>query len=200
MTQTAQLGAGTLLWDDYGIRTPRILVDLSTSTYVTIRLFTMFVEPGDVLILTGEANLTNNVGRTATGAVTGTRYPVGIATSLWVYDANAPSNLRAATWVRLGTNGENATVDGHHIQQGLTRPYVVPADWDPTHQMGIVLRVDAHSTGWDDNGGADFVVVEKHGVLMVARYRAKADDPRWLTLAELEGRVAALEQPTGGGA
>lgn len=193
MTQVAPLGAGTLIWDDYGIRTSKLLVDLSTSTYVTIRLFTMFVEAGDALVVTGEANLTNNVGRAADGAVTGKQYPVGIATSLWVYDANAPSDVRAATWLRLGTNGENATVDGHHIQQGLTRPYVVPADWNPTHQMGVVLRVDVHSTGWDDNAGADYVLVEKHGVLMVQRYRATADDPRWLTLAELEGRVAALE-------
>lgn len=174
MVAGAPMGAGAgLFWDDYGIRTTRLRVDLPADTYVNIRLFTMPVQAGDLLVLTGEVNLTSNVGRAADGTVTGKRYPVGVATSLWVYDANAPADQRPATYLRLGTNGENVTPEGHHIQQGLTRPYIVPSDWDPSHQAGIVLRVDVHSTGWDDNppAGSDFVLVEPHGLLMCARYR-----------------------------
>ena len=136
-----------LLVDDYGRRTDKIQVRGAPGTYVTVRLFTTFVAEGDTLLITGETVLTNNTGRDYPSQEWRSdlaHYPVGIATSLWIYDANAPAAERPATWLRLGTNGENCTVEGHHIAQGLQRPYQVPAGWDPTHQMGIVLRVDAH--------------------------------------------------------
>lgn len=195
MTVIAPLDRGTkLIWDDFGRRTDKVKVDLVTDSYATIRLFTMFVQPGDTLVVTGELNLTNNTGRSLTSpyAITGTRYAVGVAASLWVYDANAPAADRAATWYRLGTNGENVTPDGHHIQQGLTRPYVVPATWDPTHQMGIVLRVDVHSTAAGSNSTPDYVLVETHGVLMAMQYPASVPvDP---ALAELQEQVALLTE------
>lgn len=199
MAKTAPMGPGSdLFWDDGGPHATKLRVDLPTNTYVNIRVFTMPVQAGDLLVLTGEVNLTSNVGRAADGTVTGKQYPVGVATSLWIYDASGPPEQRPATYLRLGTNGENVTPDMHHIQQGLTRPYVVPAGWDPAHQIAILLRVDVHSTGWDDNppAGSDYVLVEKHGVLMCARHRQPTDDPRWAQLAELEERVAALESPT----
>lgn len=198
---------GRLLADDYGRRTDKMKVLGQPGTYVTIRLFTMFVAPGDSLEITGEVNLTNNTGRDLPGQdrIAGyVAYPVGIATSLWIYDANAPAAERPATWLRLGTDGENATVDGHHINQGLSRPYQVPETWDPTHQMGIVLRVDAHSTGWDDNPVPDYMIVEKHGTLHVKHWpKLVPADPDVAVLEEqvasLAARVAALEN-TGTGA
>lgn len=203
MTLSAPLGpGGTLFWDDAGIRYFKIKVDLPSETYSSIRLFTLDVRAGDTLVVTGEVNLTTSVGRNpTTGALTGKEYPVGVGTSLWVYDASAPADIRPSTWQRLidGTNGENVTPDMHHIQQGLTRPHVVPADWDPTHKLGVVLRVDVHSSGWDDNPTPDYVLVERHGVLMCARWRQPEpapDDPRWSRLAALEARVTALEVPT----
>lgn len=168
---------GQLLADDHGRRTDKIRVRGLPGTYVTVRLFTMFVAPGDTLLVTGEANLTNNTGRDADQDPIGgyVRYPVGVPTSLWVYNANAPADLRPATWRRLGTTAENATVDGHHIHQGLQRPYTVPADWDPIHQMGIVLRVDAHSSG--SNPAPDYVLVETHGTLHVQHWPMIIQEP-----------------------
>jgi hypothetical protein len=186
---------GVLFWDDYGIRTTAMKVDLPTSTYHKIRVFTVPVQPGDLLVVTGEVNLTTNVGRNDDGVITGKQYPVGCGTSVWVYNASGPPELRPATYVRLGTNGENVTTDGHHLQQGLTRPWIVPATWNPAHQVGILLRVDVHSTGWDDNlpAGSDEVLVENHGTLMCARYRTPDEDPRW---ADVERRLADLEAKT----
>lgn len=205
MTASAPLGRGSqLVWDDFGRRVDKVKVDLVTDTYVNIRLFTMFVSPGDALIVTGEMNLTNNTGRSLTApyAVTGSRYAVGVAASLWVYDANAPVADRPATWIRLGTSGENVTPDGHHIEQGLTRPYRVPDTWDPTHQMGIVLRVDVHSTAAGSNATPDYVLVETHGVLMAMRHLAVPPaDPDMVALQDqindLFARVAALTPQEG---
>jgi hypothetical protein len=189
---------GRLVVDDYGRRTSKVKVLGAPGTFITVRLFTMFVAPGDTLLITGELNLTNNTGRDADeDRITGYKqYAVGVATSLWIYDANAPAPVRPATWMRLGTNGENSTADGHHIAQGLTRPFTVPADWDPAHQLGVVLRVDAHSTGWDDNPVADYMLVETYGTLHVQHWPSEVPpDP---ALAALEARVAALETTTGG--
>jgi hypothetical protein len=163
---------GRMVVDDYGRRTDKVMVRGAPGTFVTIRLFTMFVAPGDTLEIVGELNLTNNTGRDADqDRITGYKqYAVGVATSLWIYDANAPAAERPATWLRLGTNGENCTAEGHHIAQGLTRPHTVPDTWDPTHQMGIVLRVDCHSTGWDDNPVRDYMLVETHGTLQVRQW------------------------------
>jgi hypothetical protein len=194
---------GRLLVDDHGRRTDKVKVVGSPGTFITVRLFTTFVAPGDTLLITGEANLTNNTGRTLPGQdrIPGhDQYAVGVATSLWVYDANAPAEERPATWRRLGTNGENCTADGHHIQQGLTRQFVVPDDWDPAHQIGVVLRVDAHSTGWDDNPVRDYMIVEQHGCLLVQHWpKLVPADPDVAVLEEqvasLTGRVTALETP-----
>jgi hypothetical protein len=197
MTTVMPMGPARVVSDDFGRRTDKLVVRADPGTYVTIRLFTMFVAPGDTLVITGEMNLTNNTGRNLAGAVTGTRYDVGIAASLWIYDANAPADLRPATWLRLGTNGENVTVDGHHIEQGLTRAYRVPDTWDPTHQIGIVLRVDAHSTAAGSNTTPDYVLVETHGVLMAMHYPLVTPaDPAVVALQQqvtaLAAQVAAL--------
>lgn len=163
-----------LVVDDYGRRTDKVYVKGAPGTFITVRLFTMFVAEGDTLLITGELNLTNNTGRDADqDMIPGYEaFGAGIATSLWIYDANAPAAERPATWLRLGTNGENCTVEGHHIAQGLQRPYQVPAGWDPTHQMGIVLRVDAHSTAYKANPVPGYFIVEKHGTLHVEHWPA----------------------------
>lgn len=170
---------GRLLTDDFGRRTEKVKVLGAPGTFTTVRLFTLFVAPGDTLLITGEVNLTNNTGRDADqDRIPGyDQYAVGIATSLWIYDANAPAAVRPATWKRLGTNGENCTADGHHIAQGLTRGFRVPDDWDPAHQLGAVLRVDAHSTGWDDNPVRDYMIVEEHGTLLVQQWPLVVESP-----------------------
>lgn len=178
MTANACMGAASdLFWDDQPPRATRLLVDLVTTSYVNIRVITVPVQASDLLVITGELNLTQNTGRDEDGTVTGRQYAVGVGTSLWIYDASAPAAERAATWLRLGTNGENVTPEGHHIQQGLTRPYVVPADWAPGHTAAVVLRADVHSTGHDSNRRRDVVFVEQHGVLMCARYRPLKEAP-----------------------
>jgi hypothetical protein len=78
----------------------------------------------------------------------------------------------------------------------------VPDDWDPAHQLGVVLRVDAHSTGWDDNPVPDYMLVETYGTLHVQHWpRLIPADPEVAvleeTVATLAERVAALESPTG---
>lgn len=198
MSLTAPLGlTADLFWDDYGRRTTGIPVDLSSDTPVTIRLFTVPVLAGDILVIDGEVNVTNDVGRDPAKGLT--RYTCGIGCHLWIYDANEPAITRPATWVKIGSQGENVTVDGHHLVMNIRRPYVVPAGWQAGHQIGVVLQADAHSTAWNANGGGEKITVENNGVLMCTRNRLTLDTLSTAVgdlaedLATLAARVAALE-------
>lgn len=163
-----------VFYDELGVRTRKIPVDLSTSTQVLIRYVIVPVKPGDMLIAYGEVNVTNDVGRASPDHV---RYNVGIGTSLHRYDGHAQAGaVRAATWERLAITGENVTPSGHHLTQNIMAPWVrVPDDWPEGHSAVIALMVDAHSTGWDDNYplGGEHITVEQHGSAIVWRYRQR---------------------------
>ena len=164
MTTNRPMGTGTMFWDDAGIRTTKIPIDLSSGSQVKIRVITVPCQPRDLLEVTGEVNMTNDTGPIGYGA--------GIATQLWLYDASTPPDEdRAATWRLLGQNGQNITRDLHHMQQGLTRVYVIPDEWVPGRSAGISLSCDAHSTAWNRNGGGEHITVEKQGCLIARRWR-----------------------------
>lgn len=196
------LSNGEDFTDPFGIRATKIPVDLSTGTPVKVRYYALPVQAGDYLKVHGALDVTNDAGR---DTVKGIRYTVGIGISLWYYDASAPTtpvDLRAASWRQIGdSRGMNVTVDLHHLAMDIDAEVTVPADWTPGHQIGVVLRADAHSTAWNKNSptGGDWIDVEDHGCLTVTRYRDSppaVDDPRW---AALEARIAALESTTGTG-
>lgn len=198
MSRTLNLGED--FTDTFGLRTTKIPVDLSTGTPVKVRYYAMPVQAGDYLKVHAEIDVTNDAGR---DTAKGIRYTVGIGVSLWYYDASAPTtpvDLRAASWRQIGdSRGMNCTVDLHHLAMCISGTLTIPADWQPGHSAGIVLRADAHSTAWNSNSatGGDFITVEDHGCLDVTRYRdtpPPVDDPRWATL---EARIAALESRTG---
>jgi hypothetical protein len=183
--------------DTFGLRVKKIPVDLSTGTPVKVRYVLLpGTVAGDYLKVHAEIDVTNDAGRDTTKGI---RYTCGIGISLWLYDASAPTtpvDLRTPSWRQLGdSRGMNVTVDLHHLAMCISAEYTIPDDWQAGHQPCVVLRADAHSTSWNVNSptGGDWVDVEDHGGLTVARYRDSAppvDDPRW---ADLEGRVTALE-------
>lgn len=168
MTVNAPLcSTGQIYWDDAGIKTTKIPIDLSSGSQVKIRVITVPCNPGDLLKVTGEVNMTNDTGPN--------EYAVGIATQLWLYDASTPpEENRLATWRLLGQNGENIIPEVHHMQQGLTRVYIVPDAWVPGRSAGITLSCDAHSDGYNRNGGGEFIKVETQGSLIAERWRAGA--------------------------
>lgn len=164
MTLNLPMGTGTMFWDEAGIKTTKIPIDLSSGSQVKIRVITVPCLPGDLLEVTGEVNMTNDAGPI--------EYAVGIATQLWLYDASTPpTEDRQATWRLLGQNGENIIPEVHHMQQGLTRVYVIPSTWVPGRSAGISLSCDAHSDGYNRNGGGEFIKVETMGCLIARRWR-----------------------------
>lgn len=165
MTLNQPMTNGVLYWDDYGIRTTKIPIDLSSGSQVKIRIITVPVLAGDLLKISGEVNLTNDANRPP-------GYTVGIATQLWLYDASTPPEEdRQATYRLIGQRGDNITPLGHHAGLGVgPRPYVIPAGWVPGRSAGITLSCDAHSTG-EPAGNNDHITVETQGCLIVERCR-----------------------------
>lgn len=164
--------------DTFGLRATKIPVDLSTGTPVKVRYVLLpGTVGGDYLKVRGEIDVTNDAGR---NTAKGIRYTVGIGISLWLYDASAPVtpvDLRTPSWRQLGdSRGMNVTVDLHHLAMDITATYTIPDDWPAGHVPCVVLRADAHSTQWNVNSptGGDWIDIEDHGCLEVARYR---DDP-----------------------
>lgn len=148
------------------------------------------VDAGDFLEIDGWQRVTNDIGPV--------RYTTGVGYWVEVYDVD--DGLTTAdpdrVWLRVSSlNGQN--VDRsivHHLPLTLSGAnWTVPADWPPGHRAVVCFRADAHSTGWDDNGGGDKITVDDYGVLTVRRWRPWVDDPRW---ADVEQRLAALENPT----
>lgn len=168
-----RLTNGEAFSDPTGLRTTRIPVDLSALTPVRLRAYALPVQAGDYLRIHAELDVTNDAGRPT---ATGIRYTVGIGAALWWYNPNLPTtpvDLRADSWRLIASRGMNCTVDMHHLAMCISGELTIPDDWEPDRQVGIALRVDAHSTQWNANSkaGGDYVTAEDRGELSVIRYR-----------------------------
>lgn len=128
------------------------------------------VDAGDVLDVDGRQRVTNDVGRDG-----GTRYTVGVSYYLGAYDLDDGVAYGDKTWVQLGpSNGDNVTVDRHHMPMHLSAVWQVPADWPAGHRIVVAFRADAASTQWAANGGTDHVTVDNLGALTVRRWKPGA--------------------------
>ena len=135
-----------------------IPVDLSPDTPVRTMRVVVPVEPGDVLDVTAEGRVTNDVG-----------YNVGVGSRLQWYDVDdGIAWPHAWPWPQLGTpTGDNVPPQRHHMPLTLTRVYQVPASWPAGHRMVVNLMVDAHSTAWRSG---DTLTVDAYGQLVVRRW------------------------------
>lgn len=120
------------------------------------------VAPGDVLVVTGRARVTND---------TNPGYTVGVGYHLWQYDCDNGLGS-SGTWTQISTScGDNVTRDRHHMPLLTDTVYTVPADWPAGHRMVVVLRGDAMSTAAD---GQSITVDQAYGQLTVRRYTPAA--------------------------
>lgn len=126
-------------------------IDLSTSTLVEVLSVNVGpVDPGDVVRVMADAGVTNDTGRDNDDrAVIGTRYTVGVGYNL-AYGTETGSGTKFGQ-----SNGENVTVDTHHLVLNIARMLEVPSTWTPGEEMEVRLMVDAHSTAWNANAGKD---------------------------------------------
>lgn len=153
-TDPLQAESGSLLRG--ALETSEIPVDLSTSSYRTLyRVVLGPVSRGDMLKVTGEARVTNDVGYPD-----GRRYTVGVGWHLWVYSYTNPLRTQGTWWRISHLMGENVTVDMHHMPLSITTLAKVPDDWTDGDRPVIVLRADAHSTAWNYNDGSDVLTVD----------------------------------------
>lgn len=138
-----------------------IPVDTSASTG-TVRVMRVVVpvQAGDVLDITAEARVTNNVG-----------YNVGVGSYLAWYDVDDGVPWpHAQPWPRIGTaTGDNVNPQRHHMPITLTRAYIVPGTWPAGHRMVINLMVDGHSTAAQSG---DALTVDPYGQMIVRRWSA----------------------------
>ncbi|WP_395109772.1 hypothetical protein [Actinomadura sp. SCN-SB] len=138
-----------------------IPVDKSASTG-TVRVMRVVVpvKAGDVLDITAEARVTNDVG-----------YNCGVGSYLAWYDVDdGIAWPHAQPWTRIGTStGDNVDPQRHHMPLTLTRAYVVPASWPDGHRMVINLMVDGHSTAAQSG---DTLTVDDYGQMIVRRWTA----------------------------
>jgi hypothetical protein len=144
--------------------TTGIPIDLSSGTPRTVFAVTVGpVNPGDMVRVISDANVTNDTGVTLVGGVrkvTGTRYKVGVSYHI-AYSAVGGTPVRAGTSV-----GENCTVETHHLVLNIARMFKVPATWTPGAEMVVMMRVDAHSSAWKANGGKELLRVEPYGAIL----------------------------------
>lgn len=151
-----------------GLECTAIPVDLSSSSYRTLyRVVMGAVSPGDMLQVTGEARVTNDVG-----VPDGRRYTVGVGWHLWIYDYNNELKTAGPWWRISQLMGENVTPDLHHLPLHISTLHRMPDDWPDGHRPVVVLRADAHSTAWNYNGGGDTLTVDAgYGQLIVEHYK-----------------------------
>ncbi|AVV46473.1 hypothetical protein PYK79_41575 [Streptomyces sp. ID05-04B] len=151
------------------LETSEIPVDLSSSSYRTLYRVVMGpVSRGDMLKVTGEARVTNDVG---VGIPNGKRYTVGVGWHLWIYDYSNPLKTAGPWWQISQLRGQNVTVDMHHMTLAVTTLAEVPDDWTDGHRPVVVLRADAHSTAWNYNGGNDTLTADAgYGQLIAKHY------------------------------
>jgi hypothetical protein len=144
--------------------TTGIPIDLSSGTPRTVFAANIGpVNPGDMVRVISDANVTNDTGVTLVNGVrkvTGTRYKVGVSYHI-AYSTTGGTPTRAGTSV-----GENCTVETHHLVLNVARMMKVPADWTPGAEMVVMMRVDAHSSAWKANGGKELLRVEPYGAIL----------------------------------
>ena len=199
ITTSEMVPAGAYVSTDNTAAAAGLPVDGVTTTWRTVYRVVAPCPPGDLFQVHAEASFTNDVGvDPGTRKVVGTRYTVGVGIHLWYYDVDydGPVALNDRM-VRIGdSEGENVTVDTHHLPLDITRWLAVPDTWPVGHRIAFALRADAHSSLWKANGGGDVLTVDRLGLIGAQRWTVPApvvDDPRWQQLAALETRVAALE-------
>lgn len=174
MTALASTAAQTLsgVQSTDGLETTDLPVDLSTNTpRYLFRLTTGTLQGGDLLDIDAWARVTNNVGYPG-----GTRYTVGVGWYVKAYlYATPPWNGGPAAWNISPLNGENVTVDMHHMPLHTSTLYKVPAQYDG-QRLTIALMADAHSTAWAANGGGDTLDVDAgYGQLIVRRWSTPSE-------------------------
>lgn len=150
------------VYADDELVTTGIPVDLSPDTPVRLMRVVVPVSAGDVLDITAEARVTNDVG-----------YNIGVGSRLQWYDVDDGVPWpHAQPWTPIGTpTGDNVPPQRHHMPLTLTRVYRVPDDWPSGHRMVINLMVDAHSTAWKKG---DRLTVDPYGQLVVRRWTQQA--------------------------
>lgn len=156
-TQSGQVLAGVI--SDDQVVSSTIPVDLSTNT--PARIMRVVVEPtvaGDVLDITGEIRVTNDLG-----------YTVGVGLHLRWYDLDDGVPWpHAQPWTQIKTpTGDNVFSPRHHMPLTMSRLYQVPAAWEAGHRMTVNLLADAHSTAWKTG---DKLTVDAYGELIVRRW------------------------------
>lgn len=141
------------------LETTGIPVDLPTTTYRTLyRVVLGAVSPGDVLDITGEARVTNDVG-----------YTVGVGWHLWIYDYNNSLKTNGPWWRISPLMGDNVdTAVRHHMPLHISTLHRMPDDWPDGHRPVVVLRADAHSTAWQ--AGDTLTVDAGYGQLIVRHW------------------------------
>ncbi|GAA4226121.1 hypothetical protein GCM10022254_10090 [Actinomadura meridiana] len=127
--------------------------------------------PGDVLDVTAEVRVTNDLS-----------YTVGVGSRLRYYDCDDGLPYPHGTWIEIPTpTGDNVTpitsayAGRHHMPITLTRVYRVPETWPVPftegdyigpHRMAINLMVDAH---WGNYHSGDRLKVDPYGQQLVVR-------------------------------
>ncbi|MEV4000989.1 hypothetical protein [Actinomadura sp. NPDC049753] len=146
------------LYADDAVVASTIPVDLSPDTPVRTMRVVVPVAAGDVLDVTAEGRVTNDLA-----------YNVGIGSRLQWYDVDdGIAWPHAWPWTTIGTpTGDNVDPQRHHMPLTLTRAYTVPADWPAGHRMVINLMVDAHSTAWRSG---NTITVDAYGALIVRKW------------------------------
>lgn len=140
------------------LETTAIPVDLPTTTYQTLyRVVLGPVEPGDILDVTGEARVTNDVG-----------YTIGVGWHLWMYDYSDPLRSAGLWWRISQLMGDNVDPTRHHMPLHISTLYQMPADWPAGHRPVVVMRADAHSTAWQS--GDTLTVDAGYGQLIVRHW------------------------------
>jgi hypothetical protein len=147
-----------------------IPIDLSSNTHKTVHAVNVGpVNPGDMVRVIADANVTNNTGRDPkTKAITGQRYTVGVGYHL-AYSTPGGSPSRFGSLL-----GENCTVDTHHLVLNIARMFKVPTTWTPGAEMVVMMRVDAHSSAWAKNGGKELLRVEPYGAILFDVWQEQA--------------------------
>jgi hypothetical protein len=153
--------------------TTGIPIDLSSNTHKTVHAVNVGpVNPGDMVRVISDANVTNDTGVTLVNGVrkvTGERYTVGVGYHL------ASCTDPCVTPVRVGTPlGENCPVIVHHCVANIARMFKVPANWTPGAEMVVMMRVDAHSSAWKANGGKELLRVEPYGAILFDVWQEQA--------------------------
>jgi hypothetical protein len=132
----------------------------SSTTNVIFAITVGPVDPGDLVRVYADAEITNDTGINTSRQITGTQYTVGVG---W----DVAYSTVGGTPVRIGTPlGQNCTVTTHHLVLNIARMLKVPATWTPGAEMVVMFRAGAYASKWAVNGGKDVLKVEKYGTIL----------------------------------